>query len=42
MFHLPNLGAHFYAVNAVTTDGEKIVAMLLQRKQDIHYDGNGI
>jgi hypothetical protein len=26
----------------VTTDGGKIVAMLLQRKQDIHYDGNGI
>ena len=43
LYHLPNLGTHSYAVNAVATDGGKFGTMLLQRKQeDIHYDGNGI
>ena len=43
VYHLPNLGTHSYAVNAVATDGGKFGTMLLQRKQeDIHYDGNGI
>ena len=42
VYHLPNLGTHFYAVNAVTTCGKKIGTVLLQREQGINYDGNGI
>jgi len=42
VYHLPNLGTHFYAVNAVTTCGKKIGTVLFQREQGIHYDGNGI
>lgn len=38
VYDLPNLGTHFYAVNAVTTDG-KFSTRHLRRKQDIYYDG---